>query len=102
MEQPKKKREDDAILGGKRVKSDGEQTVKEEEVEEFFAILRRIRVAVEYFDKGESKGGREMREKRWRPCFRKDDFEVVAGGSNGDKRQRSFDLNSDPPSKNSV
>ncbi|KAK7380037.1 hypothetical protein VNO78_32384 [Psophocarpus tetragonolobus] len=40
--------------------SDGIPT--EEEVEEFFAILRRMRVAVKYFDHKGS-GGREWREK---------------------------------------
>ncbi|KAF5745270.1 protein NIM1-INTERACTING 2-like [Tripterygium wilfordii] len=94
MKQQKGKRGDDARLG---VKTDGEQTVKEEEVEEFFAILRRIRVAVEYFNKGDSKGGRDSTEKRWRPSFRKEDFEGVDGGSSGGKRERSLDLNSDPP-----
>ena len=39
--------------------SDGVPT--EEEVEEFFAILRRMRMAVKYFD-DKGRGGREWRE----------------------------------------
>ncbi|KAK7251608.1 hypothetical protein RIF29_34950 [Crotalaria pallida] len=34
----------------------------EEEVEEFYAILRRMRVAVKYFDEKGSRGGKEWRE----------------------------------------
>ncbi|XVF43045.1 hypothetical protein PTKIN_Ptkin02bG0009300 [Pterospermum kingtungense] len=47
-----------AVLGGshKRAREDDEEAeetaVTEEEVEEFFAILRRIQVAVNYFKKG--------------------------------------------------
>ncbi|TKY44701.1 hypothetical protein E2542_SST30979 [Spatholobus suberectus] len=39
---------------------DGSGVPTEEEVEEFFAILRRMRVAVKYFD--DKSGGREWRE----------------------------------------
>ena len=58
MEGEKRKSEvNDAVLGGsqKRAREDDsgeETTVTEEEVEEFYAILRRIHVAVNYFKTG--------------------------------------------------
>ncbi|KAK8537488.1 hypothetical protein V6N12_043650 [Hibiscus sabdariffa] len=61
METGKRKSEvKDAVAGGsqKRAREEEEEeetTVTDEEVEEFFAILRRIHVAVDYFKKG--KGG---------------------------------------------
>lgn len=55
-----------------------EATVNKEvtdgEVEEFFAILRRIRVAVKYFENCNAGGG--MAVKRWKPSFEKEDFLV--------------------------
>ncbi|KAE8705361.1 hypothetical protein F3Y22_tig00110429pilonHSYRG00844 [Hibiscus syriacus] len=78
----------------------GQSTVveeeEEEEVEEFFAILKRIRVAVKYFDKAEA-GGSEVKVtgKPWRPRFVWEDFD-------GDKNQEDceedtgFDLNLKP------
>ncbi|XWS34031.1 hypothetical protein CRYUN_Cryun21dG0004700 [Craigia yunnanensis] len=58
MEGEKRKSEvNDAVLGGsqKRAREEDsgeEMTVTEEEVEEFYAILRRIHVAVNYFKQG--------------------------------------------------
>ncbi|GMI99918.1 hypothetical protein HRI_003661100 [Hibiscus trionum] len=55
MEREKRKSElKDAVPGGsqKRARAEEETTVTEEEVEEFFAILSRIHVAVDYFMKG--------------------------------------------------
>ena len=45
-----------AAAGGERV-----AVPSEEEVEEFFAILKRMRVAVKYFDE-KGRGGKEWRE----------------------------------------
>ncbi|XP_038999415.1 protein NEGATIVE REGULATOR OF RESISTANCE-like isoform X2 [Hibiscus syriacus] len=93
-EKRKRKRRDD----GKRAKEGEPAAVaeEEEEVEEFFAILKRIRVAVKYFDKAEA-GGSEVKVtgKPWRPRFVWEDFD-------GDKNQEDceedtgFDLNLKP------
>ncbi|KAL1363620.1 hypothetical protein HN51_011822 [Arachis hypogaea] len=45
---------------GEEQGEDAEAAPKDEEVEEFFAILRRMKVAVDYFDQ-KGKGGREWR-----------------------------------------
>ncbi|KAJ4710529.1 protein NIM1-INTERACTING 2 [Melia azedarach] len=111
----KRKRIDDdgKITNGKRTKggNEAEQTVTEEEVEEFFAILRRIRVAVKYFEKGNKDGRRKLTDTRWRPCFQAEDFDEhnsVNNDSNmmikeeSGEQNSSLDLNSDPASsKNS-
>ncbi|CAL1408215.1 unnamed protein product [Linum trigynum] len=88
----------------------------EEEVEEFFAILRRIHVAVKYFERsGVEAGSLLSAGKRWRPSFEKEDFVSGGGGSDevvavgdcddggnykeaGSEVERAgLDLNSDPP-----
>ncbi|KAE8705360.1 hypothetical protein F3Y22_tig00110429pilonHSYRG00839 [Hibiscus syriacus] len=70
--------------------------VKEEEVEEFFAILKRIRVAVKYFDKAEA-GGSEVKVtgNPWRLRFVLEDFD---GDKNQDdcEEDTGFDLNLKP------
>lgn len=60
------------------MESEKRKDVSEEEVEEFFAILRRIRVAVKYFD--ESSKSVEKAAKRWKPSSESEDFEVEANG----------------------
>ncbi|KAL3510800.1 hypothetical protein ACH5RR_030201 [Cinchona calisaya] len=118
MEVEKRKRFDEGELDEEKVKrsrreADGGQkaaaAVKMDEVdggddddgevEEFFAILRRIHKAVKYFEKGN--GGSKMKSTTatpWRPNFVREDFEVV----NGVKSRESFeeyvrlDLNADP------
>ncbi|KAL4384326.1 hypothetical protein GQ457_15G005120 [Hibiscus cannabinus] len=66
MERGKRKSEaKDAVPGGsqKRAREEETTSVTDEEVEEFFAILRRIHVAVDYFKKG--KGGlRDLTDSR--------------------------------------
>ncbi|CAL1392759.1 unnamed protein product [Linum trigynum] len=85
----------------------------EEEVEEFFAILRRIHVAVKYFEKSGAEAGSLLSGKRWRPSFEKEDFveidDVAVGecGEGGNYKEAAegevevegagLDLNSDPP-----
>ncbi|KAJ9140732.1 hypothetical protein P3X46_031340 [Hevea brasiliensis] len=107
MEAEKRKREDDAkSIEGEKSKEkgvvNGGEAVAEEEVEEFFAILRRIHVAVKYFEKND--GG-----KRWKPSFEIEDFEEVNGEVEGEKKEEDsldentgFDLNSDPPSEDNA
>ncbi|XP_031101169.1 NRR repressor homolog 1-like [Ipomoea triloba] len=91
----KRKRLNDVEVPGKKARAapapenDGKTNnpvaAEEEEVEEFFAILRRIQVAVKYFGKvnGESGGGgrkatAEMAVRPWNPSFRREDFEEIA------------------------
>ncbi|GFS44357.1 hypothetical protein Acr_00g0089870 [Actinidia rufa] len=80
MEVEKRKRSDDVEPDGKRARvgeDNGAVTEPEDdEVEEFYAILRRIRVAVEYFEKGNGDGGRreltgERTVSRWSPSFQR-------------------------------
>ncbi|KAK4376467.1 hypothetical protein RND71_002763 [Anisodus tanguticus] len=83
------------------VKTELTEEVAEEEVEEFFAILRRIQVAVKYFSKIDgasgSGGGRKMTENIDRKCT----DEIV--GDNEEKitekdveEHKGFDLNMEP------
>lgn len=76
------------------------EEVAEEEVEEFFAILRRLQVAVKYFNKvdGATTSGRKMTE----GIHRKFSDDIV--GVNGKKEKekdveennKGFDLNMEP------
>ncbi|CAI0459108.1 unnamed protein product [Linum tenue] len=78
---------------------------EEEEVEEFFAILRRIHVAVKYFEKSGAEAGSLLSGKRWRPSFEKEDFveidDLAAVGdcdeAGSEVEGAGLDLNSDPP-----
>ncbi|XP_019054241.1 PREDICTED: protein NEGATIVE REGULATOR OF RESISTANCE-like [Nelumbo nucifera] len=88
----------------------GKQTATESEVEEFYAILRRIHDAVKYFQKKQNnKNGVEgHREKekapRWRPEFEWEDFEEVkvrekrGEGVEEENNHMVLDLNADPVS----
>ncbi|EYU29970.1 hypothetical protein ABFS82_05G032200 [Erythranthe guttata] len=110
MELEKRKREDDGEADGKRGKARREEKddgVKEvavpsdEEVEEFFAILKRIHVAVEYFKKRNS-GRREPAAAAWSPSFEREDFDgVTKDEAECSERTQTdqnagLDLNSDP------
>jgi hypothetical protein len=100
MEAKKSKREVDGKMNGKRGKEEGglkgsQQEVKEEEVEEFFAILRRIQVAVKYFEKSEGK--------KWRPLLEREEFKELNGDLDTEMKEGSsfsgnsgLDLNLDP------
>ncbi|KAL4281192.1 hypothetical protein GQ457_03G012150 [Hibiscus cannabinus] len=59
-------------VDGKRAKGG----VAEEELEEFTAILKRIRVAVNYFDKAKGGGSKvKVTANLWRPSFLLEDFQ---------------------------
>ncbi|KAL2233417.1 protein NIM1-INTERACTING 2-like [Sesamum indicum] len=111
MDVEKRKREDDGGANiGKKAKAcqdeDGVKVVvapEDEEVEEFFAILKRIHVAVKYFR--ERKGGdpctdRDLTATPWSPSFEREDFEGVKNDveSSEQNRNAGLDLNSDPGS----
>ncbi|XP_059315952.1 uncharacterized protein LOC132066752 isoform X1 [Lycium ferocissimum] len=89
------------------------EEVAEEEVEEFFAILRRIQVAVKYFSKdvdgASGSGGRKMTVDIDRKCSdeivgdneekkEKDDDQENKGfdEKDDDQENKGFDLNMDP------
>ncbi|KAH7840371.1 hypothetical protein Vadar_016084 [Vaccinium darrowii] len=112
--QKRKRRDIDGEVGGKRTTTviQGNGVKREEpgddEVEEFFAILRRIRVAVEYFEKGGGKGGGRLREltamgpsSRKTPPFRRREYEEEIDGVKGlgeEVGDTGLDLNADPRS----
>ncbi|OMO90268.1 hypothetical protein CCACVL1_07430 [Corchorus capsularis] len=111
MEPEKRKRRDDDVEvdDGKKDKrkgsiSGGESAVsdkEEEEVEEFFAILRRIHVAVKYFEKGNGGGRKLTMNNEWKPSFLLQDFEgdndVKSEGKTEDLEEDSgLDLNLEP------
>ncbi|XP_055805501.1 protein NIM1-INTERACTING 2 [Solanum dulcamara] len=76
------------------------EEVAEEEVEEFFAILRRIHVAVKYFNKvdGASTNGRKMTEN----IHSKFSDDIVGDNEEKEKKKdveennKGFDLNMEP------
>ncbi|KZV51820.1 hypothetical protein F511_11197 [Dorcoceras hygrometricum] len=64
----------------------------DEEVEEFFVMMRRMLVAVEYFKK---RNGLQLTAATWIPLLEREDFgrgNAVAGGD----AKPGLDLNSDP------
>ncbi|KAA8529176.1 hypothetical protein F0562_034025 [Nyssa sinensis] len=89
----KKKARDD--IGGKKATTT--TTEDDEEVEEFFAILRRIHVAVKYFEKSDKNAGRNLTA--WNPSFEWEDFEEARPKSVGERT--GLDLNADPASNES-
>lgn len=106
----KRKREDDEGSNGRRPKprADNGGAAKaavpaDEEVEEFFAILKRIQVAVKYFQ--ERSNGRRCADREifaaapcWSPTFEREDFDGVKTEAENSERNQSvgLDLNSDP------
>jgi len=95
MEAEKSKREVDGKMNGKRGKEEGGLKGSQQEVEEFFAILRRIQVAVKYFEKSEGK--------KWRPLLEREEFKELNGDLDTEMKEgNSFygnsglDLNLDP------
>ncbi|PNX87038.1 hypothetical protein L195_g043122 [Trifolium pratense] len=86
-------------------KEEGSEVPTEEEVEEFYSILKRMKVVVKYFD-DKGKGGREWRETLEKPP----ELDVDHGGAavevenkkekmGGDvvTRNQGFDLNAVAP-----
>ncbi|KAK6788661.1 hypothetical protein RDI58_012459 [Solanum bulbocastanum] len=89
----------------KAEKNDGTaaSVVEDDEVEEFYAILRRIRVAVKYFEKGNAEGGGAGRNltaaKPWSPNFRQEDVKRAVDGvkeRESVEDNAGLDLNADP------
>ncbi|KAJ0038235.1 hypothetical protein Pint_23279 [Pistacia integerrima] len=115
MNAEKRKRGDNGEQDGKSNRTKGNDvngglTVNDDEVDEFFAILKRIQVAVKYFEKSNG-GRRKLTEKGWRPRFEAEDFDGDNGVNNNDNDENNggkteeaaeessgFDLNSDPAS----
>ncbi|KAL8531676.1 hypothetical protein ACS0TY_008318 [Phlomoides rotata] len=95
MEEKRKRATEASGKTAKVREDDGVKTVAppDEEVEEFFAILRRIQIALKYFQKRDS--GRELTSAPWSPSFEREDFESVERRPEG-KQGTGLDLNSDP------
>ncbi|KAH6834460.1 hypothetical protein C2S53_004195 [Perilla frutescens var. hirtella] len=113
MEVEKRKRVDDGKTNGKNGKpreDDGglkrvaPPLPPDEEVEEFFAIVKRIRVALKYFQRRDGvrcdDGGEPAAKPTWSPSFRREDFDGVKTDPDVD-RKTGLDLNSDPVSDGS-
>lgn len=120
MEREKRRREDSREGEGKRTAGEDvnavagrTQTVTEDEVEEFYAILRRIHVAVKYFEKVNNKSRRNVTDTGWMPRFEAEDFDEHNGANNASannnggqteegveagEEDSGLDLNSDPTS----
>lgn len=105
MEVQKRKRIDDEKIENKqgKIMKDEEENegtiVDDDEVEEFYAILKRIRVAVKYFEKvnavGSGGSGHKFTAaKPWNPTFLPEDFDTVKGQDVEDNVV--LDLNEDP------
>lgn len=88
MDLKKRKRENDGEASGR--KRAAPPLPGDEEVEEFFAILKRIQVATRYFQRRGNVGGDLTAKSPWNPSFQREDFDGVKTESKG------FDLNSDP------
>ncbi|CAA2960107.1 NIM1-INTERACTING 2-like [Olea europaea subsp. europaea] len=113
MEVAKRKRPNDEDADGKKCKGQEDDNgvrplPEDDEVEEFFAILRRIHVAVKYFKKRNRHGDCESTMTAWSPSFQREDFEEVnvvkkEGSMEGtrDKIAGTLDLNSEPAGERS-
>ncbi|XP_058192195.1 protein NIM1-INTERACTING 2-like [Rhododendron vialii] len=109
-EKKRKRAEDDQVGGGRRkemreVEAEGEAMPTDEEVDEFFAILRRMQVAVKYFKKG---GRNAAAGRKWTGRWATElEAEVLAGVNGGkaaeersacgvQKKNGALDLNAVP------
>lgn len=65
------------------------------EVEEFFEILKRIRMAVEYFEKGEERRREStmVRPRAWNPSFVREDFDGFKVEKKKDCDEESLEQN---------
>lgn len=109
MDSEKRKREiEDNVTTNKKfmknnTKAEDEgQEEEEEEIQEFFAILRRIHVAVKYFEKSDG-SGRSLTAPTaahtWKPSFQAEDFledNDAVKDQTDTEDGLSLDLNSDP------
>lgn len=96
----KKLKEDECGAGGSGGGGEGAVVPTEDEVEEFYAILRRMKQAVKYFDE-KGKGGKE-----WREALEQTEDAVDVGDDGGvgvveknekDAINEGFDLNAAAP-----
>ena len=93
----------EAVYGGQKKARETEETVvTDDEVEEFYAILRRINTAVKYFKSGNDHVvGGESSQSRWRATVEQEIRQEV----NAESRRKevevdgSLDLNVSPPSE---
>ncbi|KAF2298756.1 hypothetical protein GH714_026642 [Hevea brasiliensis] len=82
----------------KKMKQVDPEEATEEEVEEFFAILRRMQVAVKYFEKGNGEG--------WRAAVEAEMVAVVGGGEDQkdeiEKKKKKKKEEKEPPEKKPI
>ncbi|KAI9078539.1 hypothetical protein K1719_039477 [Acacia pycnantha] len=77
----------------RRTHKDDEEE-QEKEIEEFFAILRRLHVALQYFNKPvSSSSATATTYAAWKPTFEPQDFQDLSDANSG------LDLNSEPTFK---
>ncbi|KAG6410339.1 hypothetical protein SASPL_128397 [Salvia splendens] len=105
----KRKREGEGKTNGKSREDNGghKRTATavaappDEEVEEFFAIVKRIRVALKYFEKRDGVRGGAAAKTAW--TFEREDFDGVKTETEGchGHETTGLDLNSDPVSDGS-
>ncbi|KAI8528693.1 hypothetical protein RHMOL_Rhmol12G0167600 [Rhododendron molle] len=94
-EKKRKRAEDDKVRGGRRKEregeAEGEAMPTDEEVDEFFAILRRMQVAVKYFKKGggNAAAGRKWTGGRWATELEAEVLAGVNGGKAAEERSAS-------------
>ncbi|PIN05960.1 hypothetical protein CDL12_21507 [Handroanthus impetiginosus] len=103
MELEKRKRRDDGESNGKREKPMEDDDVKkvepqappgDEEVDEFFAILKRIKVAVRYFQRRDSiscTDGELAAKPSWIPSFEREDFDDARKDPESKNRNEGLD-----------
>ncbi|CAA2974452.1 NIM1-INTERACTING 2 [Olea europaea subsp. europaea] len=96
---------------GKVVEDEGGEKLvpEDDEVEEFFAILRRIKEAIKYFEKRNGEIDRGLKPAAWIPSFKREDFEELNGIKKGKRsveenhnQNVDLDLNSDPAAEQNV
>ncbi|KAL8463219.1 hypothetical protein ACS0TY_033253 [Phlomoides rotata] len=103
MELEKRKRENEGEANGVRNEDCRKRVAPpppaDEEVEEFFAILKRVQVAIKYFQRRDNVGGESTAKSPWNPSFQREDFDGVKTEpecSPEYERKAGFDLNLDP------
>lgn len=91
----RKLREDE--IGRKRV---APPQPGDEEVDEFFTMLKRVQVAIKYFQRRDNVGGQSTAKSTWNPSFQREDFDGVKSDPECSREygKGGFDLNSDPVS----
>lgn len=75
-----------------------EEVPGDDEVDEFFAILKRVKATVKYLQERDGGGRRRSAATPWNPEFVREDFQGAGNGSKrmAQKPNSGLDLNSHP------